>query len=202
MICFVSRPQIPNMPIVASGGLLESPNSSASPKSESTPSQPSGGTPAPLPRSPHQYSSPAVPQSTTGDNWPSPGLHSQTYAGLQGDPLARMRATSLTPSPTPSKKKSRMLGGTLGRIFKRNPGGGMTIGPPQRTGLPGVNSMSPSLGIAYNPGDLAQRQQLQQHQQQRLAQQQQMQQFLRHKEMHQQHLYQLQGKQDSTGFGE
>ncbi|KAL7061560.1 hypothetical protein AAHC03_01544 [Spirometra sp. Aus1] len=89
----------------------------------------------------------------------------------ESNAVARMRAASLTPSPTPSKKKSRMLTGTLGRIFKRassgsssfsSGGGGSTSPLPGAGGtLPkystgslqfGVgSSSSPSLGIPYTP---------------------------------------------------
>ncbi|BHF58634.1 Liprin-alpha-1 [Sparganum proliferum] len=89
----------------------------------------------------------------------------------ESNAVARMRAASLTPSPTPSKKKSRMLTGTLGRIFKRGSSGSSSFssgGGGSTSPLPGAggtlpkystgslqfgvgSSSSPSLGIPYTP---------------------------------------------------
>lgn len=201
-----------NVPVATSGALLESPGSSASSKSDpnaaanaATAKQINQGglVPASSPYNTHFPHEGDVPMMTTHHHH----LHQQypgstqpvstTVGGMPGTPkpMLLQRAggpvsSQFAPSPTPSKKKS--ITGTLGRIFKR--GGGKDqpqIGLPQSPVIhhqQRLASTSPSLGIAYNPQAAAQIQQKQMLQQQHL-------QFLRHKEMQQQHLYQLAQRQ-------
>uniref|UniRef100_A0A5K3ELW8 Liprin-alpha-2 n=1 Tax=Mesocestoides corti TaxID=53468 RepID=A0A5K3ELW8_MESCO len=202
--------QVGGVPVAASGALLESPGSSSSSKSDHLAANSqqqqqqqqqqlacSGGgglVPASSPYNTHFPHDGDVPLIATHHH------HQHPYSNAaHSKPLMLHRvgpaASHLAPSPTPSKKKS--ITGTLGRIFKRGgkdqPQIGLPLSPvishQQR-----LNSTSPSLGIAYNPQAAVQLQQKQ------LLQQQQHLQFLRHKEMQQQHLYQLaQQRQQQLG---
>ncbi|VDD80207.1 unnamed protein product, partial [Mesocestoides corti] len=204
------RTQVGGVPVAASGALLESPGSSSSSKSDHLAANSqqqqqqqqqqlacSGGgglVPASSPYNTHFPHDGDVPLIATHHH------HQHPYSNAaHSKPLMLHRvgpaASHLAPSPTPSKKKS--ITGTLGRIFKRGgkdqPQIGLPLSPvishQQR-----LNSTSPSLGIAYNPQAAVQLQQKQ------LLQQQQHLQFLRHKEMQQQHLYQLaQQRQQQLG---
>lgn len=173
-----------------------------------------------LPPFTRPFSPQRIPPQYQLQHLPSPHYQQQHHLLLpaESNAVARMRASSLTPSPTPSKKKSRMLTGTLGRIFKRGssssssggsgsplPGGTLpkfSVGSLQ-FGVSG--SSSPSLGIPYTPppppplptaGSSTGAAELDANFQRHCQKlQQQQAQFLRHKEMHQQHLHQLSQQQ-------
>lgn len=219
-----------NVPIAASGALLESPSSSASPKSDSA-----GGFGVPM-RQPMPVNQPYAQQlgASYSTHFPREGEvltnlpyeHPHNHAGPKhrfpmqqlpptlGKPmtmhqppypmgpntLARLRAVSLTPSPTPSKKKSKMLTGTFGRIFKRGGASSSAASSDAQGSLPKspLGSASPSLGIAYNQSGTMKADLDSQYQRHQKLQQQQHMQFLRHKEMQQQHLYQLAQQQQHT----
>uniref|UniRef100_A0A0X3PTF8 SAM domain-containing protein n=1 Tax=Schistocephalus solidus TaxID=70667 RepID=A0A0X3PTF8_SCHSO len=172
-----------------------------------------------LPPFTRPFSPQRIPPQYQLQHLPSPHYQQQHHLLLpaESNAVARMRASSLTPSPTPSKKKSRMLTGTLGRIFKRGSSSSSSSGG-SGSPLPGgtlpkfsvgslqfgvSGSSSPSLGIPYTPppplptaGSSTGAAELDANFQRHCQKlQQQQAQFLRHKEMHQQHLHQLSQQQ-------
>lgn len=107
-------------------------------------SMPSGGYPPALPNPPPFRSNhPSGGMYTNNDfalNRTS-SLHRPTTSGFNRAHLM----SSPAPSPTPSKKKSRMLSTTLGRFFKRNQPGAGAVG--------GVVSCSDGSRVnCYSPG--------------------------------------------------